>query len=249
MDCTERAKFIRRAAITCRTVCTVRVHPTSISTELTLRPAPRATNVPLFVPPALRDAKGKISPSESEVKTNFAKIFSACEKDGAPTKWEQLPAEWQKLQYTLLNKYDKTAPYKGQPGALPQDMMLWPPNKRELDQGLWPQFNIGAYPYCFRLSTFDQPPSPGAPPTLMGQAPGTQWYHAHKHGSTALNVANGMTGALIIEGQYDDDLQKFYGGKLHQQVMVHFNNSRRRPFLCSTPHTLLGRALPGPRFQ
>jgi FtsP/CotA-like multicopper oxidase with cupredoxin domain len=54
----------------------------------------------------------------------------------------------------------------------------------------------------------------------MGQAPGTQWYHAHKHGSTALNVANGMTGAFIIEGQYDDDLKKFYGSKLHEQVLV-----------------------------
>jgi FtsP/CotA-like multicopper oxidase with cupredoxin domain len=45
----------------------------------------------------------------------------------------------------------------------------------------------------------------------MGQAPGTHWYHAHKHGSTAINVANGMTGAFIIEGQYDDDLNKWYG--------------------------------------
>ena len=46
---------------------------------------------------------------------------------------------------------------------------------------------------------------------MMGQAPGTHWYHAHKHGSTAINVANGMTGAFIIEGQYDDDLNTWYG--------------------------------------
>jgi FtsP/CotA-like multicopper oxidase with cupredoxin domain len=46
---------------------------------------------------------------------------------------------------------------------------------------------------------------------LMGQAPGTHWYHAHKHGSTAINVANGMTGAFIIEGKYDDDLNTWYG--------------------------------------
>jgi FtsP/CotA-like multicopper oxidase with cupredoxin domain len=46
---------------------------------------------------------------------------------------------------------------------------------------------------------------------IMGQAPGTHWYHAHKHGSTAINVANGMTGAFIIEGQYDDDLNAWYG--------------------------------------
>jgi FtsP/CotA-like multicopper oxidase with cupredoxin domain len=45
----------------------------------------------------------------------------------------------------------------------------------------------------------------------MGQSPGTHWYHAHKHGSTAINVSNGMTGAFIIEGPYDDDLNKWYG--------------------------------------
>ena len=46
---------------------------------------------------------------------------------------------------------------------------------------------------------------------LMGQAPGTHWYHAHKHGSTAINVSNGMTGAFVIEGQYDDHLNRWYG--------------------------------------
>src|SRR6516165_9972098 len=51
-----------------------------------------------------------------------------------------------------------------------------------------------------------------APASLqMGQSPGTQWYHAHKHGSTAINGANGMTGAFIIEGRYDDELNAFYG--------------------------------------
>jgi FtsP/CotA-like multicopper oxidase with cupredoxin domain len=49
------------------------------------------------------------------------------------------------------------------------------------------------------------------PSLIMGQSPGTHWYHAHKHGSTAINVANGMTGAFIIEGPYDDDLNYFYG--------------------------------------
>lgn len=54
-------------------------------------------------------------------------------------------------------------------------------------------------------------PQEAGNPIHMGQAPGTHWYHAHKHGSTAINVANGMTGAFIIEGQYDDDLNTFYG--------------------------------------
>ena len=57
----------------------------------------------------------------------------------------------------------------------------------------------------------------------MGQAPGTHWYHAHIHGSTALNVANGMTGAFIIEGPYDDALREFYkdeGNTLEEKVLV-----------------------------
>src|SRR5690606_9843911 len=29
---------------------------------------------------------------------------------------------------------------------------------------------------------------------------GTYWYHAHLHGSTALQVPNGMAGPLIVEG-------------------------------------------------
>ncbi len=33
---------------------------------------------------------------------------------------------------------------------------------------------------------------------------GTFWYHAHVHGSTALQVSSGMEGALIIEGGLDD---------------------------------------------
>ena len=57
----------------------------------------------------------------------------------------------------------------------------------------------------------------------MGQAPGTHWYHAHKHGSTALNLANGMAGALIIEGDYDATLKTYYQDKaatLKEQVLV-----------------------------
>ncbi len=32
---------------------------------------------------------------------------------------------------------------------------------------------------------------------------GTFWYHAHKHGSTAIQLASGMAGALIVEGGLD----------------------------------------------
>lgn len=34
----------------------------------------------------------------------------------------------------------------------------------------------------------------------MNQSPGTHWYHPHKHGSVALQVANGMSGAFLVMG-------------------------------------------------
>jgi FtsP/CotA-like multicopper oxidase with cupredoxin domain len=55
------------------------------------------------------------------------------------------------------------------------------------------------------------------PPT---QAEGTHWYHPHKHGSVSLQVANGMPGALIIEGAFDDWLRGQYGGKLAEKILV-----------------------------
>jgi FtsP/CotA-like multicopper oxidase with cupredoxin domain len=49
-------------------------------------------------------------------------------------------------------------------------------------------------------------------PFMMGQAPGTHWYHAHKHGSVALQLLNGMAGAFIIEGEFDDQLKTLIPG-------------------------------------
>lgn len=175
-------------------------------------------NVLLFVHPALR-VNGQIEPSDAFVKSEFAKIFAACEKNGTPTQWSELPLAWRQSQEKLLKFYDTTAPYKGvagKPGhpALPPEMQLWPQNESEIKDGLWPQFQMGAFPYCFRLPAYDPAK------VVMGQSPGTHWYHAHKHGSTALNVANGMTGVFIIEGKYDDDLHKFYGPNLREKVMM-----------------------------
>ncbi|MEM6270495.1 MAG: multicopper oxidase family protein [Bacteroidota bacterium] len=38
---------------------------------------------------------------------------------------------------------------------------------------------------------------------LKEHSPGTMWYHPHMHGTTALQVASGMSGALIIEEESD----------------------------------------------
>jgi len=70
----------------------------------------------------------------------------------------------------------------------------------------------------------------------MGQSPGTHWYHAHKHGSTAINVSNGMTGVLIIEGAYDDALNAFYGaGWTQTQPVMVINQLTVSPNLLRQP--------------
>jgi len=79
-----------------------------------------------------------------------------------------------------------------------------------LISGGWPQYYIGAYPYCFQVPKYTAETFPPRSGLQMGQSPGTHWYHAHKHGSTNINVQNGMSGVLIIEGAYDDALNAFY---------------------------------------
>jgi len=178
-------------------------------------------NVLIGIRPALRvKVEGKsepqIQPTDAVVKENFAKIFGDCDKTGSPTKWEQLPPLWRADQERLLKLYDETAPYKGVNGKLPEKDKLWPKNEQDIKEGEWPQYSVGAYPFCFRLPDH----ATAEPKVNMGQAPGTHWYHAHVHGSTALNVANGLAGAFIIEGPYDDKLRKFYGDKLEEKVLV-----------------------------
>jgi FtsP/CotA-like multicopper oxidase with cupredoxin domain len=137
-----------------------------------------------------------------------------------PFVWTDLPQQFRDYQMGLLQAYDSLTGLK-----------LWNTNAQQIAQGVWPQYFIGAYPYCYRIPQYN---GNGFPPKLpenvisgpdgmdhsnmvpdralmMGQAPGTHWYHAHKHGSTSIDVSNGMTGAFIIEGQYDDDLNAFYG--------------------------------------
>jgi FtsP/CotA-like multicopper oxidase with cupredoxin domain len=57
-------------------------------------------------------------------------------------------------------------------------------------------------------------------PLPYTQAEGTHWYHPHKHGSVSLQVANGMPGAIEIEGPFDDWLRNYYGGKLVEKLLV-----------------------------
>lgn len=169
--------------------------------------------------PSPRDANGNPVVDEKYVEKAFDKIFANCSMGHSPQRWDDLPLEWQEKQKYLLKQYDLTAPWKGVNGpvngqpALPHSEQLWPKNQTAIDNCMWPQYYIGAYPTCFTPPIWTK----GAKSPVMGQAPGTHWYHSHKHGSTALNLANGMAGALIIEGDYDDKLEPFF---TKQQVLV-----------------------------
>lgn len=54
------------------------------------------------------------------------------------------------------------------------------------------------------------------------QAEGTHWYHAHKHGSTALQVLNGLVGTFLIRGAFDTELERLFKsqGGLRDRLLV-----------------------------
>ncbi len=178
---------------------------------------------------------GKPTVTDKTVAKQFNEFFKACYDRLRtvpaqwPTSWNDAPLgpwnlpgnpdqpnpkTWTGQQALLLQAYDQ--------GRAPSQQ-LWPQNLAQIKQGIWPQYYIGAFPYCYQIPQKDptQPITSG--PIKMGQSPGTHWYHAHKHGSTAINVANGMTGVFIIEGStYDDKLNEWYGAgwTQRQPVMV-----------------------------
>jgi FtsP/CotA-like multicopper oxidase with cupredoxin domain len=188
-------------------------------------PQTTGDNVFIEVRPSLRDADGQPVVTEAVVKPQFDEFFANCQRELEknalaqwPTKWSDMPAIWRSMQEYLLKRYDLDPVIVNK---------LWPVDEAQIKQGAWPQYYIGATPYCFRLPAYTEttwPPKESAHPSahgpmmhhaaapvIMGQTPGTHWYHAHKHGSTTLNVENGMTGVFIIEGGYDDALNQFYG--------------------------------------
>ncbi|MEA2163744.1 MAG: hypothetical protein QOK37_1871 [Thermoanaerobaculia bacterium] len=238
-------------------------------------PSSTADNVFIEIRPSPRK-DGKPTVTEDTFKDAFKTFYGNCEailgKNPLiqwPKVWSDLPKAYTDGQYTLITEYDKT----------PNIKPLWPVNQRQIDHGYWPQYYVGAYPYCFRLPEYKgtsfpptesaavahTPQSHGAGtaeqqathtgeesdagpnrPIMMGQAPGTHWYHAHKHGSTAIDVYNGMTGAFIIEGDYDKQLDGFYGaGWTRKQPVMVINQIGDAPNLERTGPGRQGR---GPDF-
>lgn len=159
-------------------------------------------NVYLQIRPLPRDNQGELTVTREEATAGIAEFFRRCTEElqnplhAWPVTWDDMPRAWTDKQNELLLAYQQKHP----------NQRLWDRNQEKLKDD-WPIYYIGAFPYCFALPEYISPS--GARPK-MGQIPGTHWYHAHKHGSTAINVANGMTGAFIIEGQYDADLNAAY---------------------------------------
>lgn len=164
-------------------------------------------NVYLQIRPLPRNNQGVLTTTPDQAMTGLAPWFQTCAtqlKDplkAYPATWADMPKPWTDEQTKLLQAYQAKNPT--QP--------LWDLDVPLKDRG-WPQYYIGAVPYCFALPSKPAGEPVGEGAMRMGQAPGTQWYHAHKHGSTAINVENGMSGAFIIEGKYDDDLDVAYSG-------------------------------------
>jgi FtsP/CotA-like multicopper oxidase with cupredoxin domain len=153
-------------------------------------------------------------------------IFKQCEANDALVPWDKLPESFTKPQLAAIKEYDLTAIWKGVRGpvidpvtkekvpALPYENQLAPINDHDIEMGFYAQYFSGVFPNCFKI--------PEAAGHEMGQAPGTHWYHAHKHGSTSVNLTNGLAGVMIIEGQYDKDLANIpnLSLKANEKVMI-----------------------------
>lgn len=107
-----------------------------------------------------------------------------------PATWSEMPEDYRKTQETLVK-------------ARGND--LWKSDQQQIELGQWPQYIAGGF-----VNTFPLPAYTKDGPYKAGQAPGTMWYHAHKHGSTALHSLHGLAGAFIIEGAYDQFFKDFY---------------------------------------
>jgi FtsP/CotA-like multicopper oxidase with cupredoxin domain len=69
---------------------------------------------------------------------------------------------------------------------------------------------VGTAKYQFRLGEARHGAPEGATP--QPHPPGTHWYHPHSHGSTHDQVASGMAGFFIVEGDVDDAINRAFTG-------------------------------------
>ena len=176
-------------------------------------PSGTGDNVFLNIRPSPRDKAGNPTVTAESVAADFKTFFDECGKKlnqnnllQWPATWDQLPRQYVASQLALL--------WMDGLGKAPAQQ-LWRGDMQAALAGQFPQYYIGAFPSCFLLPDYAKAQVPPGSVLHMGQAPGTHWYHAHKHGATALNVSNGMAGAFIVEDNrpdgYDGYLNTIYG--------------------------------------
>ena len=163
-----------------------------------------------------------LSVTLAQTAVPFQTIFDqvkAGQYSHGPVDWEKaVPEEWKARQNARLKYYDDNHQFEGKM----LDQWTPPLSLLKMDQDAiahheWPPYQMGAFPYAFTLTKYE-PGNPDGPE--MGQAPGTHWYHAHKHGSTTMHMLHGLAGVFVIKGQYDKELQGFYNNDLTEKIMI-----------------------------
>lgn len=144
-------------------------------------------------------------PNQPDWSATFDKMFDSGK---IPQKWAEMPADYQTQQLDLIKKHDAAAAAAAKANGLKPPESLYNADMEAIHKGHWPQYLMGAFPNFFPIPDFD------SGNWKAGQAPGTHWYHTHKHGSTSLHILNGLAGAFIIESTqpygYDQTIRGYY---------------------------------------
>lgn len=139
---------------------------------------------------------------------NWTPDFTAIFAGKIPIRWQDLPQHYQDTQLKLIQDHDTQAVADAKKNGLQPPTSLYDADMAAIRSGQWPQYLMGAFPNYFEI------PDYASGKYKAGQAPGTHWYHAHKHGSTSIHMFNGLAGAFIIEsnapGGYDHFIRNFY---------------------------------------
>lgn len=141
---------------------------------------------------------------------DWTKTFNRIFNSGKiPQRWAEMPLDYRKKQLEMIKAHDAEAAAAAAKNNLPAPQSLFHADHEAIKAGQWPQYLMGAFPNFFVI------PDYASGRYKAGQAPGTHWYHAHKHGSTSIHMRNGLAGAFVIEsnreGGYDHVIRKFYG--------------------------------------
>jgi FtsP/CotA-like multicopper oxidase with cupredoxin domain len=144
-------------------------------------------------------------PNQPDWTATFNSIFDSGK---IPQKWSEMPRDYRDKQMDLIQKHDEAAAAAAKKNGLKPPESLYHADMEAINAGQWPQYLVGAFPNFFPLPDYK------SGNWQAGQAPGTHWYHTHKHGSTSLHILNGLAGAFIIESTqpdgYDQVIRGFY---------------------------------------